>query len=353
MTFFFIATCQLGQTSGSLDLSKAHNEMTPLQLRWRKLELGFDVGALGESQQRLLAVGENRSCIIEADRTMLLPQYRLQNEYKTLDGLKMEAMAPQKRFVGDQRSFPYVCEPRNAVFFDDVFYVYAECDHGKQLWRASIKSSNTDLLVRNFSDREAGFDMFGLERLVATGKDVLLPSYLNDRPTLLVDTANQVDLKVRWQSENSNAAISGIDFQGKTGLMVLLDGSFLRSTDSGKSWSLRSSIDLMPDEEIVDLKLQDDMNVFILTERRVFFTSNSGEVWKPNVLAEAGKFQHIVASHDAVIIADDKRLWIKHEPNSSWLPANLPAGRPISDIALARQYLYILSDGIIYFTTIN
>ncbi len=316
---------------------------------WKEVAVGFAVDSLGKQDDHILLIGEDSIGSLSSEgHIQRLPAYNLLNEFKTKDGGQtLVRMPKQTRYAGDTRSFPYVCQPKSSASLKESLLVVAECEHGNQIWNVNFSTGSTNLNVVNFDYDDSGYDNYGMDLAVSSDGHFLIPSLREGHPVLLTMESGKNSLDIVWQGKTSRAAISGIDMVNGTGLMILIDGTLLRSDDKGKTWTAISKLDIGVDATILDLKVQDELRACLLTTKAIWNTSDGGKTWRPvSTISEDGLKEIVMIRNRMTAIGNQKRFVLQDD--GRWVSREMCFGAKIDDAQVLDNVLYVVSEGRLY-----
>lgn len=197
-----------------------------------------------------------------------------------------------------------ICPVEDAVFPPSGhIFVFSMCEHQAQLLVIPTEGASGSWNVRRFGPDENGADFGPRKNLVWTGKQVLIGSTLPGK----VGLQTTVDFGGSWRSNwtyATDAVIVAINFfRDAEGVMLLSNGSLLKSVDAGRTWSPFSRLPAEYVGRISSISFVDPkVGSAAGDDGVVLRTENGGQTWFRQI-SGTDSFLHKIA------FADERNGW--------------------------------------------
>ncbi|MFZ4620762.1 MAG: YCF48-related protein, partial [Bacteroidota bacterium] len=124
-----------------------------------------------------------------------------------------------------------------------------------------------------------------------------------------------------WTGQTySTSRFWGIDVKGNLGLAVNTVGNVYRSTNSGLSWTLASSLGNI---YLYSVSIVDSMTAYLCTGQQAFQiykTTDAGTTWSPVFNALTNLFSiYFVNSTNGVAVGDKGQVFVTYDAGTTWL----------------------------------
>jgi hypothetical protein len=314
---------------------------------WQDLEGSIDATAMLRFRDGLLLVGQSGIAeVTSGDTVRKYPPFVIRKEFTTVDGgITLERVKSKDRSVGDERSFPYVCDPETVVSENDQLLVLADCEHSKQLWRVLAENDKTSLDIINFVTEDKHKALLP-SVIVASGKISLIGINTESESLLLAPEKNKDNLKVIWKGNKGGAGIAAVSFADDNGWMLLGDGKILQSVDGGFSWNQTSVLSKIQPKDFINVKFATSDEGYIVGAKGALLkTTDGGKTWKSISTPVTNDLRNLALGSESIILCcvEDK-LMATDKGFSAWTSVEVPDGM-LSDIILINKTLYVLING--------
>jgi hypothetical protein len=323
----------------------------PKKLQFAKIDTPYDFSALALIDNKVLAIGESGlSDLTTGVAPVALWNYQIRQEFVTNNnGLSAKPSISRKKFHDDNRSYPYVCKPKSAAGRFSRLYVYADCEHGEQIWRADLRKNPALLTVLNFDVSAEDDLVFGRQFVGFVGETVLMPSISHGHPVILTQQPTSDLWKPLWVGANYRGVITAMNFDGNIGWMCLIGGEILESRDAGHNWDLTTELPLKADEMVTDIRFHEGVG-YIATDKQLLVTSDAGKVWTRVGEVKNGGNKVVVGETGAFFLSNNT-IWRRDRDPDMWQALDdVPSGS-INDMLVTDTGLFILVDNHPYFAS--
>lgn len=354
---FAIASCgqdanvKIKPAEGKPPLTPAA-DITPY---WSKVNAGFQPSAMGRYKDGLLLASDSAIATVDTNGLLKnLPSYKIKSETTTNDGgMTTRSTKSKEQYPGDERSFPYLCDPERIVSVSGDVWVLADCEHSKQLWKVSFENESTFLDVTNFIG-ESGPPLKPLVAptdLTINAKSIITPVYLETGPALLSADSQSGKLKVIWKGNESDGGIVSVTFVADTGWIILGKGKILHSTDGGRNWTALTRLSSIPVEDVIDVKFLNSSEGYISAKSgQLLTTRDGGKTWQYEKVAKSDLRNTTISDNAVVICCDDTRLLVRKQGANGWTYVEQPSNQ-IVDSAVIGNKIFTLAQGDLYTTS--
>lgn len=228
-----------------------------------------------------------------------------------------------------------ICPVEDAVFGGDGrLYVLDRCEGSTNLWSIATSTNQTIWSLHGFvpadEDSLAGDQRtrFGPSRLLATAAGrVLAVSELDGALALLAFGDLGHELKLIWRGDGFQKAIS-IDFlDGKFGTMLLSNGTLLRTSDGGSTWSKFAILPVDLVGKVIDIRFASVSMGYLVGESGIVYrTHDGGKSWDSlKSFTNSTLFDiEAVTDREVWVIGDDCTLIYTNDSGEHWAVVPLP-----------------------------
>ncbi|MBP9664333.1 MAG: hypothetical protein KBD94_06890 [Pyrinomonadaceae bacterium] len=225
-------------------------------------------------------------------------------------------------------------------------YVFAQCDHGEQIWRVDFTKTSTDLTVYNFDYLDSHNQPFSRQALKVTNRQILLPSAKNTLPMLVTEDIRKHKWTPLWIGP-SQGTIDSLYFRASEGWMVLTGGTVLKSFDGGKSWRIVANLRSVVSEAVEDMAFSDLSIGYVATNGAVHKTTDGGNTWE-NIDLPLGRKRILVGAFGALIYAGSTGELLRESSGGDWSPfGRVPPGR-IDALVVFDSTIFSAINGKVY-----
>ncbi len=125
--------CTNGQSQRREFPFKKVEKPIKLNIQWTRLAAPFPVSLIFLVGSEVTVAGESGWAKITESEFDVHP-IKIAKEFEFTDQQNWRPIAPLPRFPGDEKPFPYVCTPKKLINAADPTVIFAECEHGSQIW---------------------------------------------------------------------------------------------------------------------------------------------------------------------------------------------------------------------------
>lgn len=335
--------------------SEAKTPVSNSPTNWRALDGIMDATAILRLRDGLLLVGQSAIAeVTRGDTVRKYPPFAIRKEFTTVDGgITLERVKSRDRSVGDERSFPYVCDPEAVVSANDQLLVLADCEHSKQLWRVLVENDKTLLDIINFVTEDKRAALLP-SVIVASGKTLLIGINTELESLLLAPEKSKDNLKVIWKGSKGGAGIAAVSFADDNGWMLLGAGKILQSVDGGFNWNETSVLSKIHAKDFINVKFANSDEGYIVGAKGAFLkTADGGNTWTSISTPATNDLRNLALGPESIILCCTKdKLMVTDKGFSSWDTIDVPEGM-LSDMILINNTLYVLTNGKLQRTQFN